>query len=216
MSADYYGLLSRAIAALDPNTASARHSTYNRARQMLVDHLRAMDPPLSEAAATAEQSALEAAIKRIETEAADASAASAPGRRSPSELFPRPLASSAQAAKAEPRSEGFTAARGAASKPSSVGEAAAPTKTGALWTLLESFRIVRRQPAILLVVVQAAIVELVAPLAGSSLGFYAGSSLGFYFVMLWGLFVLLYTFAGIWGSLIDAIDKGLQPLRFWI
>jgi len=103
-----------------------------------------------------------------------------------------------------------------ANKPSRTMDTGASTRTGALWALVESIRIIGRQPAILLIFIQAVFVESTTTFAGSSLSFYTGSSSQFYLATLWLLFVLLYTFAGIWGSLIDATDRALQPLRFWI
>jgi hypothetical protein len=98
-----------------------------------------------------------------------------------------------------------------ANKPLPTMDTGVPARTGALWTLLESIRIIGRQPAILLVVVQAAIVEWVATLASFSLGFDFAMLLGAV-----GVFIPFYTSAGIWGSLIDATDGALRPLRFWI
>jgi lipoprotein-anchoring transpeptidase ErfK/SrfK len=64
---DYFSILARAIAKLDANTPAARFSVYRRARRALADQLRLMEPELSESAVQTEKSALEAAIRRIET-----------------------------------------------------------------------------------------------------------------------------------------------------
>lgn len=68
--ADYYPLLSRAVAGLTNNTGEVRRALYERARTALVNQLRNSDPPLSEADITRERLGLEEAIRRIEAEAA--------------------------------------------------------------------------------------------------------------------------------------------------
>lgn len=66
---DYYPVLDRAIAALNPNTKEARRVLYDRARRALVDGLRASDPKLSDTDLRTQSAALEAAIRRVESEA---------------------------------------------------------------------------------------------------------------------------------------------------
>lgn len=66
--ADYYPLLSRAIAGLPENTPETRRAIYDRARVVLLQQLRAVDPPLSEADIEREQIALDDVIARIESE----------------------------------------------------------------------------------------------------------------------------------------------------
>ena len=66
--ADYYSVISRAISGLPGNTCEARRVLYERARAALRDTLRRHDPPLSEMALTNEQSAFEAAIRKVETD----------------------------------------------------------------------------------------------------------------------------------------------------
>lgn len=70
--ADYYPLLSRAVAGLTNNTGEVRRALYERARTALVNQLRNSDPPLSEADITRERLALEDAVRRIEAEASAA------------------------------------------------------------------------------------------------------------------------------------------------
>jgi tetratricopeptide (TPR) repeat protein len=89
---DFYPLLNRAIGALDRKTPEARRAVYDRARQMLVTQLRSMTPPLSEAGIRTEQSALESAIERIETEATNSRV-----RQSQVNEFPGTSASGIQA-----------------------------------------------------------------------------------------------------------------------
>jgi hypothetical protein len=75
--ADYYPLLSRAVAGLTNNTGEVRRALYERARTALVNQLRNSDPPLSEADITRERLALEEAVRRIEAEASETPAAPA-------------------------------------------------------------------------------------------------------------------------------------------
>ena len=66
--ADYYSLISNAIAALDKKTGEGRRVFYDRARATLVDHLRKADPPLSETSIEHERLALEDAISKVEAD----------------------------------------------------------------------------------------------------------------------------------------------------
>jgi hypothetical protein len=66
---DYYSILTRAVAALRPNTSEQRRDLYDRAHMTLVDKLRTVDPTLSDPALIAEREALEAAIQRVERDA---------------------------------------------------------------------------------------------------------------------------------------------------
>jgi L,D-transpeptidase catalytic domain len=66
---DYFPLIARAVAALDPNTREQRHVLYDRARKTLVDKLRVSDPTLAQTDLGAERAALEAVIQRIERDA---------------------------------------------------------------------------------------------------------------------------------------------------
>ena len=58
--ADYTQFLTRAVAALDPNTPEQRQALYDRARKALIDKLRAGDPALSNSDLAAESAGLEA------------------------------------------------------------------------------------------------------------------------------------------------------------
>ena len=54
--ADYYPLIARAIAALDPNApGESRRALYERARTALIAQLRSVQPPLSESEITRER-----------------------------------------------------------------------------------------------------------------------------------------------------------------
>jgi hypothetical protein len=66
--AEYYSVISQAVSALPGNTYEARRVLYDRARAALRDTLRRHDRPLSEIALANEQSAFEAAIRKVETE----------------------------------------------------------------------------------------------------------------------------------------------------
>ncbi len=68
--ADYYPLISRAVAGLEHNTGENRRVLYERARTALVNQLRGVEPPLEEADITRERLALEEAIRKVEVEAA--------------------------------------------------------------------------------------------------------------------------------------------------
>jgi len=67
--ADYYSLISNAIAALDNKTGKTRRVFYDRARATLADHLRKAEPPLSETFIEHELLALEDAISKVEANA---------------------------------------------------------------------------------------------------------------------------------------------------
>jgi hypothetical protein len=79
--ADYYPLIARAIAGLDPSApGESRRALYERARAALIAQLRSVDPPLSESEITRERLSLEEAVRKVESEAAQrARDASRPG-----------------------------------------------------------------------------------------------------------------------------------------
>ncbi len=69
--ADYYPLIARAIAGLDPSApGESRRALYERARAALIAQLRSVQPPLSELEITRERLALEEAVRKVESEAA--------------------------------------------------------------------------------------------------------------------------------------------------
>jgi hypothetical protein len=85
--ADYYPLIARAIAGLDPSApGESRRALYERARAALIAQLRGVQPPLSESEITRERLALEEAVRKVESEAAqrarDASRANSGAARS--------------------------------------------------------------------------------------------------------------------------------------
>src|SRR6516164_8516781 len=86
--ADYYPLISRAVAGVEPNTGENRRSLYKRARNALLDQLRSVTPPLSETDITRERLALDEAIRKIESDVARRMREEAP--RPSERLAPRP------------------------------------------------------------------------------------------------------------------------------
>jgi len=85
--ADYFPVLARAVATLNPNTREQRHALYDRARKTLGEKLR--DPTLSHPDPEAERAALEAAIRRIEGDAARRATAPGPNQDYAADAAPR-------------------------------------------------------------------------------------------------------------------------------
>ena len=92
--ADYYPLIARAIAGLDPSApGESRRALYERARSALIAQLRSVQPPLSESEITRERLSLEEAVRKVESEAAqrarDASRPAGAARSSSGDAFRR-------------------------------------------------------------------------------------------------------------------------------
>ena len=68
--AEYYPLISRAVAGLRNGTPEARQAIYDRAKQALIGQLRAMQPPVPEEDIARETVALDDAIARVEADVA--------------------------------------------------------------------------------------------------------------------------------------------------
>jgi hypothetical protein len=106
--ADYYPLIARAIAGLDPSApGESRRALYERARAALITQLRSVQPPLSESEITRERLSLEEAVRKVESEAAqrarDASRpAGAAARSSGGDAFRRANARPPEAGSAAP------------------------------------------------------------------------------------------------------------------
>src|SRR5437762_6397731 len=104
--ADYYPLIARAIAGLDPSApGESRRALYERARAALIAQLRSVQPPLSESEITRERLSLEEAVRKVESEAAQrARDASRPGGapRSSGDAFRRANARSPEAGSPAP------------------------------------------------------------------------------------------------------------------
>ena len=101
---DYQPLLARAIGGLERNSGEARRAIYDRARQALLNQLRAVNPPLADPDITRERLALEDAIRKVETQAAQANPEATRAPRPPSTVPRAPAAAAtATAAAAQPR-----------------------------------------------------------------------------------------------------------------
>jgi hypothetical protein len=98
--ADYYPLISRAVAGLERNTGENRRSLYERARNALLDQLRSVTPPLSETDITRERLALEEAIRKVESDVARRMREETP--RPSERLAPRPRPGQDSAPSASP------------------------------------------------------------------------------------------------------------------
>ncbi len=84
--AEYYAVLSRAVATLEVNTPDTRRAVYDKARNALIAQLKAIVPPLPTSEISRQRLELEEAIRRAEREAANGAAAApqrAPRRPSP-------------------------------------------------------------------------------------------------------------------------------------
>lgn len=66
--ADYYPLIARAVTALKDARPEERAPVYERARNALINHLKAIQPPVAPEALEAEEQALDEAIARVEAE----------------------------------------------------------------------------------------------------------------------------------------------------
>src|SRR5215475_4119905 len=75
---DYYSILARAVASLNPNTTEQRRALYDRARKTLADKIATVDPSASHTDLKTESAALEAAIQCVERDLAPRPAS--PGR----------------------------------------------------------------------------------------------------------------------------------------
>jgi len=90
--ADYYSLLSRAVANLPKSSPpTARKAIYERARKALNNQLRSLKPPLPESDILREETALEEATRRIEADFNPGQAAP-PGPDAPAPEPPPPVA----------------------------------------------------------------------------------------------------------------------------
>ena len=83
--ADYYPLISRAVANLGPSSPEQRRDLYDRATAALLGQLRNSDPPIPDADIERERLALEDAVRRVETEVGG-------GVQRAAELPPEPVA----------------------------------------------------------------------------------------------------------------------------
>ncbi|MES0881304.1 hypothetical protein [Roseibium sp. SCP14] len=101
--ADYYSILKKTIASLPESNGAARRSVYSRARNAIVNQLKAYEPPLSPSEITAEQLRLEEAIRKVEAEAARESLGLSPA--APTVEPPAPQAPEPQVTDTEPEEQ---------------------------------------------------------------------------------------------------------------
>jgi hypothetical protein len=80
--AEYYAVLSKAVAGLEANSADTRRAVYDKARNALIGQLKAIDPPLPTAEISRQRLELEEAIRRVERETSS-SPAGVPAQRAP-------------------------------------------------------------------------------------------------------------------------------------
>jgi hypothetical protein len=83
---DYYSILSKAVSALDPDTASARQRLYERARSAMSAELERVSPPFDSSEIAATKLAFECAILKVEAEATHQHSASASDYRTTADL----------------------------------------------------------------------------------------------------------------------------------
>src|ERR1700733_9445609 len=120
--ADYYPLIARAIAGLDPSApGESRRALYERARAALTAQLRSVQPPLSETEITRERLSLEEAVRKVESEAAQRARDAARARAGAPSAPERSRAGDAFRANSRP------AARPGEGAPPSPSQQASPT-----------------------------------------------------------------------------------------
>ena len=89
--ADYYSILSRAVASLNPNTEQARAALFERARGLLIDQIERDRDRWTDEAAVAEMANFDAATDRIEAEVVRRTTSDSIGRyRRPQRAEERP------------------------------------------------------------------------------------------------------------------------------
>jgi len=96
---DYYPLLTRAVAALDTNTAGSRRTLYERVRAAQLAQLRKLDPALTKSEIARERVALEDAVRNVEIEAAQAPSNEQPQARAKPLHQHKPRSGAAELAK---------------------------------------------------------------------------------------------------------------------
>ncbi len=114
--AEYYAVLSKAVAGLEPNAPETRRAVYDKARNALIGQLKAIDPPLPTSEISRQRLELEEAIRRVERESSAApvstpvrpatprAAAVAPAPRAPAPVQappPAPIVQKPQAPEAQ-------------------------------------------------------------------------------------------------------------------
>ncbi len=100
--AEYYAMLSKAVAGLEAGGVEARRAVYDKARNALIGQLKAIDPPLPAAEISRHRLELEEAIRQVEREAVDRAPGAGAGRPAP----PGPRTEAFRGAIAEAASRG--------------------------------------------------------------------------------------------------------------
>ncbi len=119
--AEYYAVLSKAVASLELSSVEARRAVYDKARNALIGQLKAIDPPLPTSEISRQRLELEEAIRKVERESAQRAPAAAAAR--------------AESAPAPPQEEPFRRAikeaesRGAGEPPPRRERPSAPPRT---------------------------------------------------------------------------------------
>ena len=139
--ADYQAVLRKAVSGLEKNSGEARRAIYEKARNALVNQLKAIDPPLSPSEITKQRLGLEEAIRKVEAEAASAAlvgrrlSETTAGSEAPAGAAERPEAA-AERPEAGAESQGEADGGGAEAKPSRlvVEEAVPAEESGAMET----------------------------------------------------------------------------------
>jgi hypothetical protein len=119
--AEYYPLISRAVAGLDKNNGENRRALYERARAALLAQLRGVKPALKESDITRERLALEASIRKVEAGAARRSLGPSP-QPPPPKLQPR----SPEPCVVQPRGSEPSGSRACEARPSHWGHEPPP------------------------------------------------------------------------------------------
>jgi hypothetical protein len=124
--AEYYAVLSKAVAGLESNSADSRRAVYDKARNALIGQLKAIDPPLPTAEISRQRLELEEAIRRVERETSavpsgapvrvarpqsQVEAAPAVPRQSPQDVFRRAIQEAERGPAEPPRDERLPVAR---------------------------------------------------------------------------------------------------------
>ena len=125
--ADYYPLITRAVAGLEKNTGEARRALYDRARNALLEQLSGVTPPLPESDIRRERLALEEAIRKVEGDAARRMRHDAPRPPTRATLGPQEPAAPATVAPAT-RSDAAEAPTSAAETAGAPGDISSPAE----------------------------------------------------------------------------------------
>ena len=88
--AEYYTVLKRAVAGLDPSVPETRRAVYDKARNALIGQLKAVDPPLTTAEISRQRLELEEAIRKVERESATGAPVPAAARPPPQQRVQAP------------------------------------------------------------------------------------------------------------------------------